>query len=320
MPSFAKLIVLATPTPTTAPSASPSDSPSAEPSAGPSSLPSANPSFQSFCPESETETILADFQNFEDERFTGWKNGKISPAASSNFSSFLGPFDKNSYFPVKRFFVVDESTVRIFFQFDFYELDSWDGDSNAQASYDTFGVGVSGDIADQASFGRFKFGYDDIDPRLPTSGTSSKGIKWTRTSRKGTDSPQGCFVLTGGCTQDFQDQVHTIVVEVPRLFFSQTREVTLAMEWKLFGEADEFVGIDNVYSVACIDTVPSASPSLFPSSSPSNSPTDPPRNPPGNSGPSCAGAGQSCDSVGCCPGLGCGDGICFSFEQEESEP
>lgn len=112
---------------------------------------------------------------------------------------------------------------------------------------------------------------------------------------------------------DFEDQMHTFVIEVPRVFFATSRGITLTMEWTLVGAVDEFVGIDNVYSVACVDTVPSASPSESPSTSPTNPPTDPPRVVQvGPTTPSCLEEAET----GCESDSDCCSGSCFDNEGE----
>jgi hypothetical protein len=264
------------------------------------------------CPPTETESSLFRFQNFDDGIATGWFNvqNRIFDGSKTGFSKFLGPFNQDDKFPSKVYQVFDPSTVRLFFQFDFYELDSWDGNTGGSPQ-DTFGIRVEGDVKETVSFGHFRFNSDD--KGLPATGVSPLGIKWIRNSAPGANSPQSCFVPTG-CRIDFQDQRHNFIVEIPLAFFSKQRGVTLYMIWTMTGEKDEFVGVDNIRSIACIDTVPSQTPSVSPSQAPSNPPTNPPtKTPPVPSickldGTFCDGSDPNND--GCCGE--CRDEFCFT--------
>jgi hypothetical protein len=219
------------------------------------------PSNPSFCPDTEDEVEIESLQDFEDHGQKGWLNGKLD-SSSSQMTAFLGRFDKNDSFPSKIYQVPNPSAVRVVLQFDFYEIDSWDGD-NFQHGTDKFGLVIDGDISSTIDFGHFR--YDFSEPS--TSGITSSGLKWSKTSYSIADSPQAF-------NTKFSDQRHKILVEVPKQFFSSGRNIKLTIRWTLVGNVDEFVGIDNVRSLVCIDTIPSISPSVTPSSAPSSSPSN----------------------------------------------
>lgn len=106
--------------------------------------------------------------------------------------------------PFQIYQIVYMSTTRVFFQFDFLEIDSWDGD-HLQNGMDTFGVEISGDITATVNFGHFKYSNNN----LSDGGTSPEGIVCSYNSKSRTKSGQGYSSM-------FHDQRHSVTVEVPK--------------------------------------------------------------------------------------------------------
>lgn len=211
--------------------------------------------------------MLDEFQDFEDGRWDGWTNGK-NEHSNSNFTMFLGRYYQGDSFPYKDYLIPDPSAVRFFFQFDFYEIGSWDGDSNNE--YDSVGIKIIGDVEETVSLGWFKNSNTaSLFNENGGSGTSGLGVKWSFTSTAASDSPQGFK----DDTNPHWDQKHKYLIEIPRWFYSSSRSLTIELQWNLSGNMDESLGIDNVRTVSCVDLVPSVAPSWIPSVEPSESPT-----------------------------------------------
>lgn len=256
--------------------------------------PSFAPSFTQLCPGTEQE-VLDEFQDFEDGRWEGWTNGK-SEQSNSNFTMFLGRYAQGDSFPYKEYQIPDLSTVRFFFEFDFYEIGSWDGDSNSE--FDSVGIKITGDFEETVSLGWFKnFATASRFNENGGSGTSSLGVEWSFTSTSASDSPQGFK----DDTNPHWDQKHKYLIEIPRTFYANSRSLTITVQWNLSGNIDESLGIDNVRTVSCIDLVPSVTPSWMPSTEPSESPTNPPVPAPRPTGPS-GPTRSTCAGQSCCPG------------------
>jgi hypothetical protein len=254
------------------------------------------PTEEALCPATTLVESIADFQDFSDFRAVGWINGKVDQTGSE-LGPFLGPYQQGDSKPYKIYKVPDFSTERVVFKFDFYEIDSWDGD-NKQHGTDTLGLLVDGDVSDVIGFGWFNFMFEEN----MAGGISPLGVKWTMTSQTIANSPQGGLA-------SYPDQTHTFVADIPKVFFSGQRTIKLTITWNLVGALDERVGIDNIRSVACIDTVPSVSPSDVPSTSPTKAPTPSPTRPPVPTTAECADEGENCEILACCDG-DCCDGFC----------
>jgi hypothetical protein len=240
---------------------------SAAPSLAPVAAAATNPptiseSIRSRCAATEIAQELTD-QNFNDGRWDGWTNGRSEQSERDTYGLFLGRYERGDSFP-HRDFVLPASSQRMFFQYDFLEIDSWDG--LGADGPDTAGIKIEGDegIIDMITFGGFDFRFEAESQR----GITNNGIVWEVISDSWAHSPQGFL-------PEYQDQRHRVTIEVPSQFYSDNSEGTLrvAMLWTLNGEIDESIGFGNFSPVACEDTTPSAAPSMTPSVMPSSMPT-----------------------------------------------
>ena len=226
------------------------------------STPTIAPPIQSRCPATEIVRNIGPAQDFNDGRWDGWTNGRSEQSERETYGLFLGRYEQGEAFP-HRDFVIPGSSQRVYFQYDFLEIDSWDGlGANGP---DTAGIKIEGDegLVDNIVYG----GYDYRIAEGTWNGVTDNGIIWEVVGDTFENSPQGFLA--------FQDQRHRVTIEVPSQFYSDNGAGTLrvTLQWTLTGEKDESIGFDNFSAVACEDTVPSTQPSMTSSTTPSQMPS-----------------------------------------------
>jgi len=169
-------------------------------------------------------------ETFEDGSLLGWTNGRIE--SSPNFSRFLGLFwrDTAALIPSKTYDGLPTNADWAIFEFDFYEIDSWD------SLHDKLIVTIDSWDIDLGGFDQ------DFDENGRTGHES--GITWFLQSK---DSPQDL-----GFSR-FHDQIHHVVMTIPNNIF-QDGEMTVSFEVRVNESiVDESGGFDNIRVVAKYD-------------------------------------------------------------------
>ncbi|KAI2505208.1 hypothetical protein MHU86_9204 [Fragilaria crotonensis] len=161
--------------PSRLPSVVPSTSkgPSERPSIGPSLsiIPSSVPSISSM-PSVRTICLVEANEDFETGLAPGWTNfTSVNSQYPGYFSNFLGPFERSQQ-PMKSF-ELSPATTKVRVQFDFYQIDTWDG--NSFFGPDKFKVFVNNNLVDLGFFTK-----ETTDNRASGSTPVDGGIRWRR--------------------------------------------------------------------------------------------------------------------------------------------
>jgi len=177
----------------------------------------------------------------------GWKNGKTS--TSPPLTTFLGRYDYDSnsktgmYDPVKTF-KVPPTANSITLEFDFYEIDKWQGE-------DCFYAYVNNETIE---LNYFAFDKDEISK----GNTTKNGIVWSSSSL---GPPKDVAY------EPTVDQKHHVTATVPSSIFQDTGELTLQFYFAIFQYKNVTSGgVDNIQITANFDC-------LFPSMVPSEAPS-----------------------------------------------
>ena len=193
----------------------------------PTTVSSSAPSVFVPCVNNPAATISTiSFEDFETGDATGWTNAKINSDEITSFTTFLGRFFVSDPDPSKTF-TIPTSAQSMDVEFQFYELDTWDG-----APSDTLEVTIIGDQTESVLIGGFKNNVDDLH-----SGTSLLGVTYSTTHGPYTDQGFG-----GGLCFTCWDQKHDVSMQIPSTFFSSSGSVTL--EFHASGDEDQndFIG------------------------------------------------------------------------------
>ena len=250
-----------TPDPTYRPTPSPTPEPTTKPTSLPTVVPTASPTFKPTPVPCVREEVIV-MEDFEDKNLTGWQYGKTD--SCSYFTNFLGRYGKGDRFPTKTYFGIptDASTVTI--EFDFYEIDSWDGSESDSVLVNIDGVAVPIGIFDARTDEGVRNGEKD-------------GIEIESTSQ-GAPAEQ-CFGVNG--TTSF-DQKHHVKLTIPSIYFSDGSLSVTFETYVSSVSADESAGFDNVkitvYKSCGLPTLsptprPTAKPTPVPTPRPSVNPT-----------------------------------------------
>jgi hypothetical protein len=170
-------------------------------------------------------------ENGAQVRAAGWMNGKIA-SDPSIFTKFLGRYasaeEALHEFPVKIFDVPPHASS-INLEFDFYEIDAWNGD--------TVIFYVNGDKIDLGAF------HHNVS-ELSSGGESARDIIWTKTS-----------VTMGklGFNELVNDQIHHVALEIPQAVLA-TGQISLEFEAHLDDDYSiASAGFDNIVIDANFD-------------------------------------------------------------------
>ena len=215
------------------------DPPSMVPSNGPSAIPTETPCEPEVLVSSETFE-----QDDNDEALLGWTNGKLDYAPG--FSNFLGRFIGTDPYPSK-VYDVSPTADSIWIKVDFYQIDSWN--KSGRFGPDSLSIAIDGEEFDLGTF----------DSRMVTtarSGMSPNGIVWSLDSH----GPPRHIGFRDDDVK-FQDQIHTISIEVPPAFFA---DGTIELEFRTLVTAvrlkDESAGFDNIRIIEWYNCNPTAAP------------------------------------------------------------
>ncbi len=182
-----------------------------------------------------TEIVIAD-QNFESGA-AGWSNPLITNGGAA-FSNFLGRFGGTSGPATQQSFDVPDGADRLEVAFDFYELDSWDGDEN-----DSLAVYINGQqVLLEEFFHQGRAGNDGTDPAR--SGASGN-VSWTITP-----VTSGQANLGFGGQSYATDQVHRVLLVIDQPGDAVTIGVGANLNQSI---PDESFGIDN-FTLKAFDT------------------------------------------------------------------
>lgn len=198
------------------------------------------------CGICEAERVIV-FEDFESQLAKGWVNGESE--GDAGFSNYLGRYDKDDvdeqFDPVKTFIVPDDAT-RITVEWDFYEMDQWEGNDSIHAyinDVDLF-LGIFNELVDEGT----------------RHGDAKKGISWMSSSN-------GKPAQIGG-SENYLDQKHHIKINVPRRVYRNNGGLlTLRLAARINDlKWNEAAAYDNIKLTAHFDCRTTVSPSAEPSS------------------------------------------------------
>jgi len=167
-------------------------------------------------------------------------------------------------------FELPKATQRLLLSFDFIEKGMWDGVGIMGDQNDFVGIQLESLTRDTVDidFGGFHYGVSET-----MREGNEDGINWSVSSAE-----------SGIVNDQSGEQTHNVAVEIDSTKFSYESDLLkLIIDYNLEGQIDEWLDIENLKIVACMDSVPSVTPSEFPTSSPSNVPTNIPMNNPTSS-------------------------------------
>ena len=179
-------------------------------------------------------TRVVALEDFESNSAKGWINGEV--VGDTPFSNYLSRDKKDDAKtpndPAKIFIVPDEAES-ITLEFNFYEIDQWDGNDRVFAYVNDIEIpfGVFNEFADES----------------PLSGIGKRGITWASSSK---EEP----AQIGGSANHL-DQIHHVKVTVPRRVYRtsggllQVRLASRVDDLKWNGAA----GFDNIKIIANFD-------------------------------------------------------------------
>ena len=173
--------------------------------------------------------VVYNTETFENGRSDGWRNGRIESAPT--FTKFLGRYGRlNSgpgKDPVKTYSNFPRDAAHVVLEFDFYEIDSWDASHR-----DYVCVAIDGK---QIDLGRFDLNANENGRR-----GSRHGMSFLIQSRT---TPRNI-----GFNSRWKDQIHHIIVTIPRSYYQHDGRLTLMFQVRL-NESDinnESAGFDNI--------------------------------------------------------------------------
>jgi len=181
------------------------------------------------CHCSPTKVVFEeDFENLKNNSqflpLNNWLNGKLDSAPM--FSSFLGKYSVDDFIKkLTPIIIIDvpSEALNVLLSFDFYEIDDWVNG--------TVTVGVNDDRINLGTF-------DSVNTELSRSGTSNRGISWTKT---------GMTAMDMGFSSTF-DQVHRVTLRIPNSIIA-SGQIVLNLECDS-NVASGFGGFDNLVVVA----------------------------------------------------------------------
>jgi hypothetical protein len=168
-------------------------------------------------------------ENFENEDLNGWVNARIETSAQAGFTKFLGLFTSKDL-PTKTFAISPERSGSARVEFEFYEIDSWNG--NGFWGPDNFLVVVNNQQVDLGFF--TNFGRD------PNASGTVQGISWSHNATIATTN------LGFGI---FADQKHDVVLDIPGSYLTGNA-LTLKFHFNVTDD-EEYGGIDNLVIYSC---------------------------------------------------------------------
>ena len=203
-------------------------------------------------------------QDFESPSYDvakDWRNGMLE--YDPGFTTFLGRFVNGDNFPIL-ILDVPADADKVVIEFDFYEIDSWNGDSQ-NLGPDSVAVGVQFEIIDMGVF------HSDIDEGMIMGQTPESKIWWESKSQ-GTPSHIGFREDK----DNFRDQIHRFKLTVPNAVFSSTGNIILTLMTLVSGTkvTDESGGYDTFKITVFTDCATFASVNPLPSESPSMAPSE----------------------------------------------
>ena len=166
-------------------------------------------------------------ETFEDGSLFGWSNGRLEFA--TEFTMFLGRYGKSNSGPGKDPFKVYEDIPRnadsVELEFDFYEIDSWEG------SNDSVSVLVD---EEELMLGTF----DQLGNELGRTG-GSRGMTFRIRSQS---APRNIGFGS------FRDQIHRVTVTIPRTYYARDGELKIMFQVRVDATDvnDESGGFDNI--------------------------------------------------------------------------
>jgi len=160
----------------------------------------------------------------------GWFNGNLN-ADCPALTQFLGRFDSASPFPYKTY-TIPPATTQVKVEFDFYQIDSWDGGT------DSLRVLLNSLSIDLGSFQTSDISTPGHVPGTPVNRQYPTDVSVVLNTLKRT-TPIVCF-KTG------DEIIHHVAITLPNKYFS-TGKLTLELQtWLTDYVRDEASGFDNI--------------------------------------------------------------------------
>ena len=174
---------------------------------------------------------------FDHGKKHGWHNARTTKS-DTDYGDFLGRYTAKHDDPF-RTFSVNKHAEYVVVEWDFYEIDSWDGASRAYGP-DSYGVKVDDD---EFSMG-FYTAWKDEGWR---GGESYGGITWESDSA----GPPRYI----GFRDDYLDQIHHAKAIVPQSFFKDDGKIVFSFLLHLSSKSlnDESAGFDNIRVIEHFD-------------------------------------------------------------------
>ena len=159
---------------------------------------------------------------------TDWVNGKVKQN-DGRLGTYLGPYTNKDFdagtFPFKTFAVTPGSDF-VTIEFDFLEIDSWDG----QSHNDSLTIEINGF---EVVLAYYNWKVDE-----KTFSGEANGIAWKSVA-------QGPPEKLGG-TEKWVDQIHHITLDIPEAAFIRTNNIDLLLKIRVNSDVgDESGGFDN---------------------------------------------------------------------------
>jgi PT repeat len=218
--------------PTEAPTDAPTNAPTASPTGTPTEVPTTSPTLMpTTSPTCRTDEIFyfMDFEGASINSQTGWENGILNNDLNcTHFTNFLGRYsgDGRNALPRRKFSDIPLDALNIVFEFDFYEIDSWDG----FFIDDSLKIQINNETT---HLGRFQFDRDEGEYTI-VAGDIIFTVKSLGPPVK-------------QCFGDWLDQKHHVTLTLPRRLFAT--DGTLDVTFIPFLDQDlndESSGFDNI--------------------------------------------------------------------------
>ena len=241
------------PGPSPSPGSRPTRNPTARPTRRPIASPTRNPTAR---PTASCEpSTVVHREDFEDRQLTGWVHGRLD--YSRGFTRFLGRYGRSNSGigrdPYKVYHGIPKNAVSVTLQFNFYEIDSWDG--RRQSDYAC--VLVDGRPVD---LGRFDSSWNE---------NGRNGFRNGMRFHISSNASPGNIGFNG-----HRDQIHLVTVTIPRSYYQSDGQLLIMFQARLSANnlSDESAGWDNIKITANFDCSSGPGPSPAPGPSPGPSP------------------------------------------------
>jgi hypothetical protein len=185
--------------------------------------------------------FFENFENSNNNNAAGWTvfNSIYSGGPEEGiFTKFLGPFAQLTDTPTRNFAPIAHNNGKVRVEFNFYQLDSWDGNAAASFGPDQFKVEVNDMYMVNLGFFSSVFGTNEMD-----DGITPAGIKWNHT-----------FIdaaVIAGFNNAASEQRHFVWMDLPTsVLVGNSLKLRFIADLSL-DASNESAGIDNLKITSC---------------------------------------------------------------------